>query len=239
MSHRPRFEKRGMKVNMQKSKIEWTDYVWNPVTGCEHQCPYCYARKMANRLKGRYGYPEDEPFRPTLHAEKLREQPPNKPSKIFVCSMGDLFGEFIPKDWITTILKIIKDFPEHTYIFLTKNPKRYSEFDFPKNVWIGYSTTGTLYHDWDERHKDNIKFISIEPMMDNVVGTGKGLLNTNWIIIGAETGNRKGKVKLQNQWIYDALELLDKLKIPVFIKNNAGGVRQDYPMDAQVSIASV
>jgi hypothetical protein len=46
---------------MQKSKIEWTDYVWNPVTGCLHNCQYCYARKMANRLRGRYGYPADEP----------------------------------------------------------------------------------------------------------------------------------------------------------------------------------
>lgn len=216
---------------MQKSKIEWTDYVWNPVTGCEHQCPYCYARKMANRLKGRYGYPESEPFRPTLHEKKLKESPPNKPSKIFVCSMGDLFGEFIPKDWITTILKIVKDFPEHTYIFLTKNPGRYSSFDFPKNAWLGYSTTGPLYHEWDRKHKDNVKFVSIEPMMGEITNTAY-LHDTNWVIIGAETGNRKGKVRLNNQWLYDALGILDIAKIPVFIKNNAGGVIQDYPLCA-------
>lgn len=214
---------------MNKTKIDWVDYVWNPVTGCLNGCPYCYAKKMANRLKGRYGYPEDEPFRPTLHPNKLREAMPNVASKIFVCSMGDLFGDFIPDDWITVILRIVNDYPEHTFIFLTKNPRRYSRFDFPENSWIGYSTTGSLYHEWDSRHKDNIKFISIEPMMGDITNTSY-LHDTNWVIIGAETGNRKGKVKLVDQWLYDALFILDNLKIPVFIKNNAGGVRQDYPL---------
>ena len=91
---------------MNKTKIDWAEYVWNPVTGCLNGCPYCYAKKMANRLKGRYGYPQDEPFKPTLHADKLREKMPNVSSKIFVCSMGDLFGEFIcTQEAITEAMK--------------------------------------------------------------------------------------------------------------------------------------
>lgn len=219
---------------MQKSEIEWTDYVWNPVTGCLHGCPYCYAKKMAYRLKGRFGYPVDEPFRPTFHEERMGDLPDHKPGKckgkkIFVSSMGELFGDWVPEEWINRVLLTVKEHPFATFIFLTKNPKRYSQFNFPKNAWIGYSTTGPLYHEWDSKHKDNIKFISIEPMMGDITNIDY-LHNTDWVIIGAESGNRKGKVKLDNQWLRDALVVLDKLKIPVFIKNNAGGVRQEYPI---------
>lgn len=30
-----------------KTKIDWCDSTWNPVTGCLHGCAYCYARKIA------------------------------------------------------------------------------------------------------------------------------------------------------------------------------------------------
>jgi protein gp37 len=148
--------------------------------------------------------------------------------KIFIGSTHDIFGEWIPSKWIESFILKAVQHPEYIFIFLTKNPKRYSDFDFPKNAWIGYSTTGSLYHEWDNRHKENIKFVSIEPMMGEIVNTAY-LHDTQWVIIGAETGNRKDKVKLDNQWLYDALFILDDNKIPVFIKNNAGGIRQDYP----------
>jgi len=214
---------------MQKTKIEWADYVWNPVTGCLHGCPYCYARKMAFRLKGRYGYPADDPFRPTFHADKLRDPDNLKmPSRIFVCSMSDLFGGWVPRDWITQVLDTVGFNPQHTFIFLTKNPKRYSEFDFPKNAWLGYSTTGPLYHEWDSKHNDNIKFISIEPMMGEITNTAY-LHDTKWIILGAETGNRKGKVGFKENWKRQALEICYQNNIPLFVKNNAGGGWREYP----------
>lgn len=225
---------------MQKTKIEWTDYVWNPVTGCHHGCQYCYARKLAYRLKGRCGYPIDEPFRPTFHEERMEDLPDHNPGmcngkKIFVSSMGDLFGKWVPEEWINRVLLTVRAHPSATFIFLTKNPQRYSEFNFPKNAWIGYSTTGPLFHEWDSKHKDNIKFISIEPMMGDIMNFAY-LRNTDWVIIGTESGNRKGKVKFDNQWLRDALIVLDKLKIPVFIKNNAGGSKQEYPMDPQETV---
>ena len=37
---------------MNKSLIEWCDFTWNPVTGCQHGCLYCYAAKQANRFSG-------------------------------------------------------------------------------------------------------------------------------------------------------------------------------------------
>ena len=40
---------------MDKTKIEWADSTWNPITGCRHKCPYCYARGIANRFVSRKG----------------------------------------------------------------------------------------------------------------------------------------------------------------------------------------
>jgi len=83
------------------TKIEWADETWNPVTGCtpvSEGCKNCYARRMANRMRGRFGYPEDDPFRPaTIHEDKLSQPLKWKePRRIFVCSMGDLFRRSDP-----------------------------------------------------------------------------------------------------------------------------------------------
>ncbi len=101
-------EKGGERMN--KTKIEWCDYTWNPVTGCLHRCgDFCYAKKMAYRLKGRYGYPADEPFRPTFRPERIREPlEVKKSSKIFVVSMGDLFGDWVPSEWINSVLDTVE-----------------------------------------------------------------------------------------------------------------------------------
>ncbi|MDP2364150.1 MAG: DUF5131 family protein, partial [Ignavibacteria bacterium] len=107
----------------------------------------------------------------------------------------------------------------HTFIFLTKNPKRYSQFDFPKNAWIGYSTTGALYHKWDSRHKDNIKFTSIEPMMGDMVNT-EYLHDTQWIICGKESGNRKERISPEPDWIERLIKITKQLDIKLFLKNN-------------------
>jgi protein gp37 len=109
------------------SKIEWTDETWNPVTGCtpiSPGCDNCYARRMANRLRGRHGYPKDEPFRPgTLHADKL-DQPLRwrKPRRVFVCSMGDLFHPDVEPEHIAAIFGVMAASPRHTFMVLTKRP---------------------------------------------------------------------------------------------------------------------
>ena len=82
------------------SNIEWTDETWNPVTGCTKVspgCANCYAERMAKRLKGRFGYPADEPFRVTAHPDKLCDPYHwKRPRRVFAVSMGDLFHEDVP-----------------------------------------------------------------------------------------------------------------------------------------------
>ena len=113
---------------MSKSKIEWTDAVWNPVTGCtkvSDGCRNCYAERMSKRLAGRCGYPKDEPFKVTLHPDKL-EQPLRwtKPRKIFVNSMSDLFHDDVNEKFIAKVFAIMDLARQHIYMILTKRPER-------------------------------------------------------------------------------------------------------------------
>ncbi len=130
---------------MAKTKIEWTEYSWNPVTGCtpvSEGCENCYARRMANRLKGRCGYPSDDPFRVTLHPERLNKPLSwQTPKRIFVNSMGDLFHEDVPIEFIAEVFNVMASAtpecgkkhkhepecwtgPSHTFLILTKRPER-------------------------------------------------------------------------------------------------------------------
>jgi len=113
---------------MAKTNIEWTEETWNPVTGCtpvSAGCEHCYARRMATRLAGRCGYPKDEPFAITLHPDRLT-QPLRwrKPRTVFVCSMGDLFHERVPSEFIDQVFAVMAACPQHTFQVLTKRPER-------------------------------------------------------------------------------------------------------------------
>ena len=156
---------------MDNTKIEWADATWNPVTGCLHGCEYCYARTMVNRFampgagvganvvgfvldeKFKSGCGKAEPypfgFMPTLHRYRLGIPDRwKKPRTIFVCSMADLFGDWVPDEWIAEVLAACANAPQHRYLFLTKNPKRYVELyakailPVGTNFWYGSTSTG-------------------------------------------------------------------------------------------------
>jgi len=116
---------------MGTTKIEWAEKSWNPITGCtkvSEGCKNCYAERMAKRLKGRYGYPEDDPFRVTFHPDRL-DQPLHwkKPSTIFVCSMSDLFHEDVRPQDIDRIFDIMFEAKQHKFLVLTKRPQNIQE----------------------------------------------------------------------------------------------------------------
>ena len=117
---------------MADTKIQWATKVWNPVTGCtkvSEGCRNCYAERMANRLRGRCGYPADDPFQVTLHPEKLNEPLKwRKPSRIFVCSMGDLFHPDIPDEYISKVWDAMWAAQQHIFLILTKRPERMLAF---------------------------------------------------------------------------------------------------------------
>ena len=215
---------------MNRTKIEWTDFTWNPITGCLHGCQYCYARRMAEtRLRGRCGYPNDEPFRPTFHEYRLDEPSKlSKPAKIFVCSMGDMMGAWVPDKWILQVLNIIEQNPQHTFQLLTKNPKRYLEFEFPKNAWCGTSIESQdKLHRLDiiKQVQAKVRFVSIEPLLSDIDANFDDI---QWLIIGGMTGPKA--IKPQKVWIENLLAQADGL--PVFLKDNLSFPQkiQPFPM---------
>jgi len=272
-SYRSRVAGRNGGKAMNKSKIEWCDMTWNPVTGCLHNCPYCYAAKIANRfgtcesnsdyvpesvkeiLTKDHGvivelderlpgepYPYD--FAPTFHRYRLDEPSRKTRSrKIFVCSMADLFGDWVPDEWIQEVFKACEAAPQHKYLFLTKNPSRYWQLHdkgiLPQhnNYWYGT----TLTHSEDEHEVANNlpaytglpkptfrnTFVSAEPILDNIEGAHPmgGFFTyyphtIKWAILGAETGNRKGKVIPRREWIESIVSACHKADVPVFMKNS-------------------
>ena len=111
-------------------------------------CKNCWARRMSKRLRGRYGYPADDPFRVTLHPDKLDEPLHwRKPRRVFVCSMGDLFHEDVPDEYVHRVYEIMEAAKQHTFIVCTKRPERigpvlyesgtryFGGGDYLPNVW--------------------------------------------------------------------------------------------------------
>lgn len=273
-----------------KTKIDWADATWNPVTGCLHGCEYCYARRIAERFGSKQmpifvDYPVlDEPvrcadtyaymrdagisagviqpypfdFTPTLHRYKLDEpQHWKKPRNIFVCSMADLFGEWVPDEWIDDVIKATQRALQHRYLFLTKNPERYgewlerfevgriSELDEVENCWFGASASNNA--ELERANRSSAQWVSIEPIRERIETdedqfmefnpyTGSERKRWEWVVIGAETGNSKNKVAPKREWIDDIVTACADYGTPVFMKESLRGLmgddfRQEFPWE--------
>ena len=258
---------------MDRTKIDWCDSTWNPVTGCLHGCEYCYARGIANRfggwefspgslmaniadektfiapIKAYYGEAKEteygkiaeinDPFiirdkkapypfgfMPTFHRYRLNEYTDKKGRNIFVCSMADLFGAWVPEEWIMTVFESCKKAPQHNYLFLTKNPGRYIELEndrklpWADNFWFGTSVTRLSdKYTWFTEKKFHW-FLSVEPMLEGLGEMIPDSVKPEWMIIGAETGNRKDKVIPKKEWIESLVSECRKYNIPIFMKSS-------------------
>src|SRR5262249_21388115 len=133
--------------NRINEQVEWAAWTWNPVTGCLHGCKYCYARELANKPSYKAIYPIG--FSPLFHHERLDAPANTKVPKeaaqdprlrrVFVCSMADLYGKWIPNDVIEQVHASCIKNPQWDYLFLTKFPQRYVGMKLPPTAWIGTS----------------------------------------------------------------------------------------------------
>jgi protein gp37 len=219
---------------VNKTKIEWADYTWNPISGCKHGCPYCYARRIAERFQAT-AFPNG--FLPAFYPDRLNEpQKVKKFSRIFVGSMGDLFGDW---DWarasgpdvqsqtvIEMVLKAVEECRQHTFIFLTKNPARYSEFyrkyaQWPDNTWLGTSVDTVAStvnaNELSQNVSAPLKFVSIEPLLEDVAEY-IDFYGLDWVIVGAQTGPRA--VAPKPEWVKGIIDRCRKYGIPIFLKDN-------------------
>lgn len=206
---------------MNRTQIDYVDATWNPITGClgpngdGRRCPYCYAHKLAQgRLRKLYlenhniivGDPTD-PFTPRFW--RYREATPplhiRKGGHIFVCDMGDLFGDWVERWMIIRILVLAEVWWECNYLFLTKNPQRLASFEFPGNAWVG--TTITNQADAEKRipellkAKAKVKWLSVEPLLGPAALDLKGI---SWLVLGGLSPKPVHKAEWVEQILADA-----------------------------------
>lgn len=216
---------------MNRTKIEWVinkdgsqGFTSNPIRGrCQHFCGYCYAERIRLRFK--------QPAEMSWHPEELRTIEARKtPATIFMGSTYDLFGAWVPPLYIMEILNTASKCPQHTFIFLTKNPARYGEFNFSDNCWIGYSDDGTkdMRHWVHFKHKKNT-FVSYEPLIGPHVSYHPGVIDA--IIIGVMTGPKSER---PCKGIVDYLIKVAGNK-PVFLKNNLLTIYPDLPLRRELA----
>jgi protein gp37 len=203
---------------MNRTKIEWADYTWNPIKGlCPEACWYCYARRMYQR------FGMDETMRldlGTIWEPTLQK----KPSRIFLCSTFELFHPLVGSEWRDWIFTTIKAAPQHTFIVLTKRPERIDR-PMPDNVWLGVSVTGDSNIDylrtrWLEKADAKVKFVSFEPLLgDPCIWDLFETRFPQWMIVGRLTGHgRKNDPALRT--LTEIVNFGKTHEIPVFLKNN-------------------
>lgn len=238
------------------TKIEWAHETWNPITGCSPVsagCQNCYARRMAKRLAGRFGYPKNEPFRPgTVHEDKLCESAHwRKPRRVFVCSMGDLFHgdvDYVAQLAVMSHAQTYSIAYEHTFMFLTKRPRLMHDFllkadiDLSRyqRIWLGVTAENQAMA--DERIPAllqipaAVRFVSVEPMLEYMriekyMGyyekynlDGPEEPKLDWVICGGETGPCARAMELP--WAQDLRDQCVTAGVPFFFKQHGSWVNR-------------
>ena len=215
-----------MYLNKQgEGKIDWCDYTWNPIGGkCLYECEYCYMAGIRRR------FPNNEKINaePFLDEKVLNTTFPEKPSIIFVCSANDMFGDWIPEEWVDQVFELTRQYPKHTFMMLTKNPKRYLRFFTSQyqNVWLGITydgfkqTTGNISI-LNKKAWVNPLFVSFEPLF--AVSENLDLSGIDWVILGADSRLKKVPEKILNAG-RQVIELARAEEIPVWVKDNFKGL---------------
>ena len=211
------------------SGIEWTEATWNPVTGCTKislGCNNCYAERMAHRLNAAGNANYANGFGLTLHEHTLKIPLHwRKPRMIFVNSMGDLFHEDVPLEFIQKVFSVMRQASWHTYQVLTKRSSRVRELtqsiDWPMNVWMGVSVENSDYVfriDDLRQTGGRIKFLSLEPLLGSL--QHMNLKGIGWVIVGGESGPKARPMK--KNWVIDIKEQCHSAGIPFFFKQWGG-----------------
>ena len=217
----------------KKSSIEWTQMTWNPVTGCtkvSQGCKFCYAERMAKRLKAMGAARYQNGFALTMH-EDLVDLPRQwkRPRTVFVNSMSDLFHEDVPIEFIQRVFKTMRECPQHIFQVLTKRTERLkqlsSDLDWAENIWMGVSVE-------DSRVVSRIsdlqataaqtRFLSCEPLIGPL--NEMSLAGIHWVIAGGESGPKSRPVEAE--WIRSIQRQCADQNVAFFFKQ-WGGVRKD------------
>lgn len=216
---------------MNKTKIQWTEMTWNPITGCtkiSDGCLNCYAARMAKRLKAMGNPRYINEFAVTVHKDLL-EVPLDikQPKMIFVNSMSDLFHKDVPDDIIIKVFETMNKAHWHTFQVLTKRPERVLEMDqvgllkWSPNIWMGTTVENDKYVDRIDKLREtkaNIKFLSCEPLLGSLKDIS--LEEIDWVIVGGESGPKSREMK--KEWVLELKDLCEKHGVAFFFKQWGG-----------------
>jgi protein gp37 len=222
--------------NRTNEAVSWARWTWNPVTGCLHGCPYCYAREISMRSPA---YPVG--FTPLFHHERL-EAPKYTPvpdevkrdarwGRVFVCSMADLYGKWVPEEWITAVHASAIANPQWEYLFLTKFPRRYVDLALPRTAWLGTSVDEQKrVRLAEEAFKSiggvRVKWLSLEPLLAPLEFSDLSMFD--WVVIGSQTATEQpdgpvGAVAPPFDWVARIVAQAREAGCRVYLKPNLLG----------------
>lgn len=242
--------------------IEWTDRTWNRTGGCLHGCVWhmpdgtraeCYASQLAEHGVAKPAYPQgfDHHYWRDGSAGELRGL--KTPSMVFVDSMSDLFGHWVPEVHVTEVLGEIEKSPQHIAQVLTKNAPGILKYAdrLPTNLWVGVSSPPdemwgkqlsrnqqarmlarqlSVLGELTARRPELLMWMSIEPLSWDISELLAEFPVLRWAVIGAATSGRK-KFQPDSRHVRNVLEVLDAQGVPVFFKGNLQWPewREDFP----------
>lgn len=211
---------------MNRTKIEYLDYTWNPLVGCSGMgcavAGVCWARGQAKRRK--HACHDCYDFKPHYHPERFRQPlAVKKQSRIGVCFMGDLFDSAFGRSVHQMLFGVMAQASQHTFICLTKQSKNMLTFvenwmSPPANVWLGVSVNckQDLYRIEDLLATDaEVKFVSFEPLYEDLGDVN--LDGVDWVIIGAQ---KRPNLQPRKEWVFDLVSKARSVGADVFLKNN-------------------
>ncbi len=223
------------KFNPTNDNIEWAKWSWNPITGCLHNCAYCYARDIAARF-----FPQN--FEPTFLPSRLNapgntklpdltkiSDPTEKMGQqnVFVCSMADLFGKWVPVEWINSVLESIRRNSQWNFLLLSKFPSRMADFSYPDNVWLGTSCdyqhtvkrAESAFIKIKESGFDGMCWLSCEPMMESLQFNSLNMFD--WVVMGgASSSTKTPEFKPPFDWIVNLYSQARDSDCQLYFKTN-------------------
>lgn len=219
---------------MQHTKIEWADYVFNPIKGmCPEACFYCYGRRLYRRFKmdPKPRFDKGELMSP-IYCHTRRPAG----SRIFVCSTFEIFSP-VADPWRDEIFKVIEFGTRDTFIILTKRPENIDR-PMPPNVWLGVSVTcrADLWRiDALSRCQTAVPFVSFEPLLEPVIPPNGIFSGLKWAIFGKLTGHGRKNDPASN----DLSLMISGARVfgvPIFMKENlrniwSGSLIQEHPKE--------
>ena len=212
-----------------RSKIEWTEVTWNPVTGCtkiSQGCKFCYAERMSKRLQAMGVRKYENGFSITVHESTLDDPLTwKRPRLVFVNSMSDLFHKSVPFSFIEAVFETMNRAPRHTFQVLTKRPRRVASLNerlhWTPNIWLGTSIESELWLErltWLKGTSAQIKFLSLEPLLGPLPDIQLDCID--WVIVGGESG--PGARPMEADWVRDIRDMCLGSNVPFFFKQWGG-----------------